>query len=84
LAQKSAGGEGEEEASDEENLDDELRWEQMGGEIIRLTLQPNDYGFGLSLAGTHTHKARHFPTFPSFFLCSLEFVTCCSQILKGH
>ncbi len=49
--QVSAGVEAEDGASEEENVEDELHWERLGGEIIRLTLQPNDYGFGISLAG---------------------------------
>jgi hypothetical protein len=51
--QVSAGVEAEDGASEEENVEDELHWERLGGEIIRLTLQPNDYGFGISLAGTN-------------------------------
>jgi hypothetical protein len=51
LMQVSAGVEAEDGASEEENVEDELHWERLGGEIIRLTLQPNDYGFGISLAG---------------------------------
>ena len=55
--QKSADGEtghGEDEASDEENLDEEQNWTRLGGEVIRVSLQPNDYGLGISLAGEMT------------------------------
>ena len=45
------GGEGEEQGGEEDNLEDEEHWERLGGEVMHLTLQPNDYGFGLSLAG---------------------------------
>jgi hypothetical protein len=38
--QVSAGVEAEDGASEEENVEDELHWERLGGEIIRLTLQP--------------------------------------------
>jgi hypothetical protein len=54
--QVSAGVEAEDGASEEENVEDELHWERLGGEIIRLTLQPNDYGFGISLAGTNRYN----------------------------
>jgi hypothetical protein len=56
--QVSAGVEAEDGASEEENVEDELHWERLGGEIIRLTLQPNDYGFGISLAGRQQIKCR--------------------------
>jgi hypothetical protein len=52
--QKSGNGEGEdgdEDAIEEDLLEDEQLWDRLEGEVIKLTLQPNDYGFGISLAG---------------------------------
>jgi hypothetical protein len=66
LYQKSANGEGEEgeeDAAEEEMLEDEQLWDRLEGEVIRVTLQPNDYGFGISLAGIRMPRSHtKFPT----------------------
>lgn len=47
--------EGVDEFSEDENEMEEENWENLQGEVISLTLEQNNYGLGLSLAG---HKDR--------------------------
>ena len=43
---------------DDDDMDEEASWAKLGGEIIRGTIEQNEYGLGLSLAGTNNIVAK--------------------------
>ena len=56
VSTKSKDGE---DGSDDEDMTEEKNWEKLDGEVIKLTIEQNEYGLGLSLAGRPLTVVSH-------------------------